>query len=62
MDMAEDVAKPHLTKPQLYNNLGIYAELNKDKDLAKTYINKALTNTPVYYDRAWENLERLNDD
>lgn len=59
MEMAEEIAKPHLTKPQLYNNLGIYAELHKDKDLAKTYVNKALMNTPLYYDKAWENLERL---
>ena len=59
LDDAEDTARPHLTEPQLYNNMGIYAELHKDKDLAKTYLNKALSGTPIYYDRAWENLERV---
>jgi Flp pilus assembly protein TadD len=60
MDKAEETAKPWLTTPQLYNNMGIYAELAKDSDLARTYLNKALMGTPVYYDRAWDNLEKLN--
>lgn len=60
LDMAEATAKPWLTTPQLYNNMGIYAELGKDQDLARTYLNKALMGTAVYYDRAWENLERLD--
>jgi Flp pilus assembly protein TadD len=60
IDMAEATAKPWLTTPQLYNNMGIYAELGKDPELARTYLNKALMGTPVYYDRAWDNLERLD--
>jgi Flp pilus assembly protein TadD len=59
MDAAEKTARPHLTEPQLYNNLGVYAELGKDKELAKTYLNKALQGTAVYYERAWDNLERV---
>jgi Flp pilus assembly protein TadD len=59
-DSAKRVAEPHLTEPQLYNNLGIYSELAKQPELAKTYLNKALGATNIYYDRAWENLERLN--
>lgn len=59
MDLAEKTARPYLTEPQLYNNMGVYAELAKDKELAKTYLNKALQDTPVYYDRAWDNLERV---
>ncbi len=60
MDKAEETAKPWLTTPQLYNNMGIYAELSKDSDLARTYLNKALMGTSVYYDKAWDNLEKLN--
>ena len=60
IEMAETTAKPWLTTPQLYNNMGIYAELGRDPALARTYLNKALMGTPVYYDRAWENLERLD--
>ena len=60
IDMAEATAKPWLTTPQLYNNMGIYAELGKDPELARTYLNKALMGTPVYYDKAWDNLERLD--
>lgn len=58
-DAAKNVAKDHLTEPQLYNNLGVYAELGKDPELARTYLNKALSGSKVYYDRAWENLERV---
>lgn len=59
MDLAEKTARPFLTEPQLYNNMGVYAELAKDKELSKTYLNKALQGTQVYYERAWENLERV---
>jgi Flp pilus assembly protein TadD len=60
MDMAQEVAKPHLTQSQLFNNMGVYAELAKDKELAKTYVNKALMDTPIFYDKAWNNLQRLD--
>ena len=60
IDLAESTAKPWLTTPQLYNNMGIYAELGKDPELARTYLNKALMGTAVYYDKAWDNLERLD--
>lgn len=59
LDSAEKAARPHLTEAQLFNNMGVYAELAKDKELAKTYLNKAMQETPVYYDRAWENLQRI---
>lgn len=59
-DSAKAVAAPHLTEPQLYNNLGIYSELARQPELAKTYLNKALASTTIYYDRAWENLDRLD--
>jgi len=59
-DSAKATAAPHLTEPQLYNNLGIYSELAHQPELAKTYLNKALASTTIYYDRAWENLDRLD--
>mgnify|MGYP000045806264 CR=1 FL=1 len=62
IDDAERTARPYLTEPQLYNNLGVYADLSKDKELAKTYLNKALQGTQVYYERAWENLERVKSE
>ena len=59
-DSAKATAAPHLTEPQLYNNLGIYSEIARQPELARTYLNKALGATTIYYDRAWENLERLD--
>lgn len=59
VELAEAVAKPHLAEPQLFNNLGVYAELSKQPQLAKTYLNKALTGAPIHYERAWDNLERV---
>ena len=61
MDKAEALAKPHLSEPALYNNLGFYAKLANDQKLAKAYLNKALTSSPVHYERAWENLEALEE-
>lgn len=56
---AEKAARPHLTEAQLYNNLGEYAKIAKDPQLARTYLNKALTQSQVYYPKAWENLEKV---
>lgn len=56
---AKNTAKNYLTEPQLYNNLGVYAELAKNPDLARTYLNKALSGAKVSYDKAWDNLERV---
>lgn len=61
LDAAKRAARPHLTEPQLYNNLGIYSELGNQPQLARTYLNKALAVTTVYYDRAWENLDRMDN-
>ena len=58
-EMAKNTAKNYLTEPQLFNNLGVYAELAKNPELARTYLNKALSGAKVYYDKAWENLERV---
>ncbi len=56
LDEAERTAAPHLSKAALYNNMGFYAYLSKNTELAKGYLNMALTQSPVYYERAWKNL------
>jgi len=60
LDEAERVATPHLTKAGLYNNMGFYSYISKNKELAKTYMNMALNQNPTYYERAWQNLNALN--
>lgn len=57
---AEKVASPHLTESQLLNNMGLYAYLAKDENLAKSYLSMALTSSPKHYDKAWQNLETMN--
>jgi len=60
-DNARDVASKYIEGPALDNNLGLYAHLAKDDALAKSYLNMALTQSPTYYERAWENLDVVND-
>jgi Flp pilus assembly protein TadD len=62
MAAAEETAKPYLTPAGLDNNMGYYAHLAKDDELAKTYLNMALTKSPVYYQRAWDNLDTVSKD
>ncbi len=56
---AEAVARVYLTGAQLSNNLGLYAHIAKDDALAKSYLNMALTESKIYYERAWENLQNV---
>jgi Flp pilus assembly protein TadD len=60
-DTAKDIASKYLDGPALDNNLGLYAHLSKDDSLAKTYLNMALSQSPVYYERAWTNLDAISD-
>lgn len=60
LEMAEKSAKPHLTEAQLLNNMGYYAHLADDDQLAKSYLNMALTSSDKHYQKAWRNLETLN--
>jgi Flp pilus assembly protein TadD len=62
LDEAEHVASTHLSKEALYNNMGFYSYLAKNNELAKGYLNMALTQSPVYYERAWKNLSAINGD
>lgn len=57
LDTARDVASKYIEGPALDNNLGLYAHLAKNDNLAKTYLNMALSQSPTFYERAWENLD-----
>jgi Flp pilus assembly protein TadD len=60
MELAKKVAEPHLSADALTNNLGLYAHLSNDDELAKSYLNMALTNSSTYYERAWKNLNLID--
>jgi hypothetical protein len=57
---ARKIAEAYLSGPSLNNNLGLYAHLAKDDNLAKSYLNMALTESKTYYGKAWDNLEAIN--
>jgi Flp pilus assembly protein TadD len=61
LDKARVTAAKYLEGPALDNNMGLYAYLANNKDLATTYLNQALTGSTIYYERAWKNLEIVND-
>lgn len=61
LEDAERVAKEHLSEAELYNNMGFYAHLAKDEKLAKAFLNKALIESPVFYEKAWVNLEVVGE-
>jgi Flp pilus assembly protein TadD len=61
MDSAKAVAEKYLDGAALDNNLGLYSHLAKNDELAKTYLNMALTRSPTYYERAWQNLNVITD-
>ena len=39
--------------------MGFYSYLAKNNELAKGYLNMALTQSPTYYERAWKNMGAL---
>lgn len=57
MEKAEQTASKHLKDSALNNNLGFYAYLADNKELAKAYLNNALSGSAVFYEKAWKNLE-----
>lgn len=59
LDEARAIAEQYYSGPTLANNLGLYAHLAKDDDLAKSYLNMALTDSKVFYEKAWNNLQSL---
>lgn len=61
LDEAERVASQYLSKAALYNNMAVYAQLSKNAELSRSYLDMALTQSPVYYERAWKNLGAIPD-
>lgn len=61
LDHAREIASRYVDGAALENNMGLYAHLAKDDGLAKTYLNMALTQSPTFYERAWSNLDALNE-
>jgi Flp pilus assembly protein TadD len=62
LEDAKRIAEQYLTGAELDNNLGLYAHLAKDDRMAKAYLNKALSDSKVYYPKAWENLDAINQE
>ena len=60
LDDARMLAEQYLAGAELDNNLGLYAHLAKDDQMARAYLNKALSDSKVYYAKAWDNLEEIN--
>src|SRR5665213_3262392 len=42
--------------------MAFYAYLSKNQQLAKGYLDMALTQSPIYYERAWKNLAAISDE
>lgn len=59
MDKAQEILEKHLPPAAVYNNLGFYAKLANDRKLARTYLSKSLSSSPVHYEKAWNNLQGL---
>lgn len=60
MEKAQDILINYLSTAQVFNNLGLYAKLNDNKDLAKTYLSKSLSSSPVLYEKAFNNLKSID--
>lgn len=58
---AENVASKYLKGGALQNNLGLYAYLSDNRELALSYLNMALSGSNSYYKRAWENMDIINN-
>lgn len=57
---AREIASRYYEGPALENNMGLYAYLAKNDGLAKTYLNMALGQSPMHYERAWNNLDLID--
>lgn len=58
---AEEIARKYFEGATLHNNMGLFAHLSKDDQLAKTYLNMALTESNTFYQRAWSNLKAIDN-
>lgn len=60
IDDARAIAENYLSGASLNNNLGLYAHLAKDDQMARAYLNMALSESKTYYARAWDNLQEIS--
>lgn len=57
---AESILMSNMSKSAAYNNLGYFAILKDERNMAKEYLRKALNSSPVYYELAGNNLQMLD--
>ena len=62
MNDAEKILRKNLPEAAVYNNLGFYAKLRSDKKLAWNYLSKAISASPVYYEKAGNNMQSLEEE
>lgn len=60
MGEAEKILHKNLPEAAVYNNLGFYAKIAADKKLAWSYLSKAISLSPVYYEKAENNMADLD--
>lgn len=58
---AEMLLLDRLSAAETYNNLGYFALLKDNTTLARSYLAKALNKSPVFYERANDNLQSLEE-
>ncbi len=59
LDDARLIASNYYSGAELENNMGIYSLLAKDDEMARAYLNMALNNSKVFYEKAWNNLQAM---
>lgn len=59
MDEAEVILRKNLPEYAVYNNLGFYTKLASDKKLSWSYLTKAISSSPVFYEKAANNIKDL---
>lgn len=62
MDEAQTLLEKYNPQAAVYNNLGVYAHMAKEKSLAKTYLSMSLATSPVHYPKAWDNLQAIRSE
>lgn len=59
LDDARLIASNYYSGSELENNMGIYSVLANDDTMARAYLNMALSNSKVFYEKAWNNLQAI---
>jgi len=58
---AREIAQKYYSGAELDNNMGLYAHLAKDDQEARAYLNMALSESKVFYAKAWDNLKDISE-